>query len=303
MTKPILVVMAAGLGSRFGGLKQFEPVGPHGESLLDYSVFDALRAGFGRVVFVIRRETAEAFDARVASRYRTRAPIDCAFQSLDDVPAGFAVPEGRTRPWGTLHAVLAARHKIDAPFAVLNADDFYGRDSYLQAARFLQALPPEPPVPCCLVGYRLRATLSEGGGVHRAVGIARDGLLQHLAEHRDLQRDADGLCRGHDASGRRVVVPDDALVSMNFWGFAPTVLAPMAAQFESFLRAHGDDPKAECLLPDFVDHAVREGDARCHVLDGGGSWFGLTHPEDKADCARRLTQLSAQGDYEAPLWR
>lgn len=302
MAAPTLVVLAAGLGRRFGGLKQFEPVGPHGEPLLDYAVFDALHAGFARVVFVVRREIAAEFEARIAARYRGRVPIACAFQALDDLPDGAAPPPSRQRPWGTLHAVLAARALIDGPFAVVNADDFYGRAAYEAAAAFLGALPAAPPEPCCMVGFRLHATLSPSGGVHRAIGLECDGTLRGLQEMRDIRRDDDGVCRGVAPSGERVALRDDALVSMNIWGFARSVLAPMAAAFADFVREHGSDPSAECLLPAFVDREVRSGRARCRILDGGSGWFGITHAQDRDDCRRRLRELTARGVYASPLW-
>jgi hypothetical protein len=300
---PTLVVLAAGLGHRFGGLKQFEPVGPHGEPLVDYAVFDALHAGFARVVFVIRREIAVAFDARIASRYRGRVPIACALQALDDLPDGSVPLPSRQRPWGTLHAVLAARELFDGPFAVINADDFYGRAAYEQAATFLGDLPAAPPEPCCMVGYRLHATLSASGGVHRAVGLECGSTLGGLQEVRDIRRDDDGVCRGVAPSGERVALRDDALVSMNIWGFAPSVLKAMTAALATFVREHGHDPAAECLLPAFVDRKVRSGGARCRILDGGSGWFGITHPQDRADCMRRIGELTARGVYGSPLWR
>jgi len=299
---PTLLVLAAGLGRRFGGLKQFEPIGAHGEPLLDYAVFDALRAGFGRVVFVIREDMADAFEARIGARYRRRVPIASAFQRLDDLPAGIALPPARQRPWGTLHAVLAARELVDGPFAAINADDFYGREAYARAAAFLGALPAAAPQPCCMVGYRLGGTLSASGGVHRAVGVEHGGVLEGLEEHRDIRRDADGACHGTSAAGERVRLDDDALVSMNFWAFAPSVMAPMAQRFAEFLREHGQDPAAECFLPDFVDRAVRGGRLACRVLDVGRGWFGLTHPRDAAACMREIAALTARGEYPGPLW-
>ena len=303
MAAPTLVVLAAGLGQRFGGLKQFEAVGPHGEPLVDYAVFDALHAGFARVVFVIRREIAAAFDARIAARYRGRVPVACALQALDDLPEGQRAAAVAATAVGHPARRAGGTRADRRPVRGHQRRRLLRPCGHEQAATFLGALPAAAPEPCCMVGYRLHATLSTSGGVHRAVGLECGSTLAGLQEVRDIRRDDDGVCRGVAPSGERVVLRDDALVSMNIWGFAPSVLEAMTATFAAFVREHGHDPSAECLLPAFVDREVRSGGARCRILDGGSGRFGITHPQDRADCMRRIGELTARGVYGSPLWR
>lgn len=301
---PTLLVLAAGMGSRFGGLKQCEPVGPMGETLLDYAVFDALRAGFGRVVFVVRDAFARRFEEDIALRYSDHLRVDLVCQRLDDLPDGRAAPPGRTKPWGTTHAVLAARQLIAEPFAVINADDFYGAQAYQSVARFF-AEPPERASAtdrCCMVGYELARTLSPSGGVNRGLCIEDGGLLSTVQELRELVARDDGQCAGVDLHGQPVAVAADALVSMNFWGFMPTVFAPMERHFAEFLRRHGDDPAAECYIPSVVDALIRERGADCRVLRTHDAWFGITYPQDKPACVQRLRELTEAGSYPKPLW-
>ena len=303
---PTLVVLAAGLGSRYGGLKQLDPMGPNGEPLLDYAVFDAMRAGFGRVVFVIREELADAFERTIGSRYRHRIPVAYAFQSLTDIPARFSVPEGRVRPWGTLHAVLAAREQIDGPFAVINADDFYGVDAYYALARFLsngqhngQRGEGEQ---MCLVGYPLRATLSGSGSVNRGVCREQDGWLAGVAEHRSIALGSDGACYGLNPGGERLRIELDCLVSMNCWGFGLSALAKMAGFFDAFLASSGDPLASECYIPSFVDAMIASGEGNCRILDTSATWFGVTYPDDKPDCVARIRSLIEAGVYPECLW-
>jgi len=243
--QPELLVMAAGVGSRFGGLKQLEPVGPGGEKLLDYSIFDALRAGVERVIFVIRRDMETDFHALVGSRFAGRAEVVYAHQELADVPSWFTVPAGRARPWGTAHAILAARVAVRAPFMVINADDFYGAAGYAQMARFLREPAVTPPARWAMVGYRLANTLSEHGTVSRGVCAAGpDGLLRDIVERTALAP-CDGGARetGPDGDDRRY--PGDTPVSMNFWGFTPDIFPHLATRFDRFLRERGGEPKSE----------------------------------------------------------
>ena len=299
---PTLVVLAAGLGSRYGGLKQLDPMGPKGEPLLDYAVFDALRAGFRRVVFVIRREFSEAFESGIGARYRQRIPVAYAFQELADVPAGFSVPAERVRPWGTLHAVLAARTLIDGSFAVINADDFYGADAYIKLARFLTLGSNGTCKHLALVGYPLRATLSASGGVNRGVCRERNGYLTGVEEHLAMRVEGDGLCYGTRPTGERVPLSDSLRVSMNCWGFPSSVLAGMACFFDDFLRRHGESSTAECYIPSFVDALVSSGEGDCRVLETTANWFGITYPEDKPDSVRQIRKLIDEGAYPEALW-
>ena len=301
-----LLVLAAGMGSRFGGLKQLEPVGPKGESLLDYSVFDALRAGFGRVVFVIREDFSAAFKAGVGSRYSDRVQVDYVYQDIGDLPAGFEAPRDRQRPWGTLHAVLAARQAIDGPFAVINADDFYGRDAYSKVADFLAARDDRPSAceHCCMVGYSVEHALSPNGGTNRGICIesGAGAYLAGVEEHTGIVIGADGLCYGTNLAGRRVSISCAAIASMNFWGFGPGIFAPMACYFSGFLQAHGDDPDAECYIPSAVDHLIDAGTADCRILKTDGAWFGMTYPQDKPAIVANIRALIAEGEYGEDLW-
>ena len=299
---PTLVVLAAGLGSRYGGLKQLDPMGPNGEPLLDYAVFDALRAGFGRVVFVIREELAEAFESSIGVRYRHRIPVAYAFQTLTDIPARFTLPEGRVRPWGTLHAVLAARQLIDGPFAVINADDFYGVDAYRALARFLGSGQREEGEQMCLVGYPLRATLSGSGGVNRGVCREQEGWLAGVAEHRSIALGGDGACYGLNPGGERVRIELDCRVSMNCWGFGPSALEKMSGYFDSFLASRSDPLASECYIPSFVDAMIASGQGNCRILDTSATWFGVTYPDDKPNCVARIRSLIEAGVYPECLW-
>jgi hypothetical protein len=294
-----LLVMAAGLGSRYGGLKQIEPVGPAGETLLDYSLFDARRAGFSRIVFVVRRDIEKAFRDAVGRRYEERGDVAYAFQSLEDVPAGFAVPSGRTKPWGTGQAVLAGESLIDAPFAAVNADDFYGRESYEALRTFLTA--PPPPDVHALFAFRLDRTLSAHGAVARGLCDAGpDGLLRGVEEVTGLERAPDGRLRAPSPNGDRVFRGEEP-VSLNFWGFSPSIFPLLRERFALFLAERGSDPKAEFYLPDTVGALIRAGQARVRVLDTPSPWFGITHRDDAPVVAQSLRARVAAGEYPSPL--
>ena len=287
---PTLLVLAAGMGSRYGGLKQIDPVGPSGEALLDYAVFDAIRAGFGRVVFVIRREFEDAFRSSVASKFSGRIAFECVFQSTDDLPGGCAVPAGRERPWGTGHAVWCARAALDGPFAAINADNFYGAGSFSRLRGFLEgARGPR----FALVGFRLADTLSEGGTVSRGVCRQRDGLLLSISEERAIGRTDVGP--GGRFSGEEIV-------SMNCWGFTPAVFPGLEAGLREFLAANAADPGAEFYLPAAVSALVRDGAASVEVLPGGDAWFGITHRDDRARVAAAIAALVRQGAYPSRLF-
>jgi len=300
---PTLLVLAAGMGSRYGGLKQIDPMGPHGETVLDYSVFDALRAGFGKVVFVIREEFAAAFREGVGARFGERVEVDYAFQRLDDLPAGFAVPPGREKPWGTCHAVRAARDAIDGPFAVINADDFYGADAYRTIARWFAGPPAaDGRDHYALVGYPLRNTLSEHGSVNR--GICErdpDAMLRGVEEIVSIARADDGAIRGRSVSGEARELDPDAPASMNFWGFTPGFFTRLEDEFVEFLKARGGEPKSEFYIPSAVDSLIAKDRADCRVLDTSARWFGVTYPEDKPRVVESIARLIAAGDYPERL--
>lgn len=291
------------MGSRYGGLKQMDPMGPNGETVLDYSVFDAIRAGFKRVIFIIREDFAESFQASVGARFAGKIEVAYAYQSLDDLPAGFTVPEGRTKPWGTTHAIRAARHLVDGPFAVINADDFYGRDSYQRAVTFLQQNSAHDGIEhYAMVGYELLKTLSDHGDVNR--GICRSderGFLASVEEVVKIQREENGVIYGDYLNGERREVPADSLVSMNFWAFQASFIERIEEEFTQFLQQRGHEEKSECYIPTVVDSLIRSHKADCAVLPTSSSWFGVTYPDDKPHVVANIQALIASGEYPSPL--
>ncbi|MFW6154977.1 MAG: nucleotidyltransferase family protein [Planctomycetota bacterium] len=299
MTPPTLLILAAGWGSRYGGLKQLDPVGPHGETIIDYSVFDAARAGFGRVVFVIRREIAEAFRAGVGHRAAEMLPVDYAFQDTADLPDEIAPPRQRSKPWGTGHAVLAARHIVNEPFAVITADDFYGRRAHAAAAAFLCDTDADA-TDYAMVGYRLADTLSEAGGVARGIGrCGADGTLDDIVEMVNIRR-RDGVIRG-DRDGREVTLTGEEVVSMTFWAFTPAIFGQLESLFAGFLASRGGEAGAEFYLPAAVNALIADGRARVTVLDGDPGWAGMTYRPDKPRAQRHIRDLIDAGVYPSPL--
>ncbi len=295
---PTLLVLAAGMGSRYGGLKQIDPVGPGGETIIDYSIFDALRAGFGKVVFVIRKDIEDAFRETVGARFEKRVPVDYVFQSLEAIPAGFAVPAGRTKPWGTTHAILAAADAIHEPFAAINADDFYGAQGYRELAGHLTSGSPD----YAMVGFTLRNTLSEFGSVARGVcRVSGDDTLQTIVELTKIERDGNGA-RNTDADGNVTRLSGDEPVSMNMWAFLPRIFDQLRVRFEQFLQKSGTDPKAECLIPMTVGQLVSDGEARVKVLRTNDSWFGVTYREDRPRVIESVRALISAGAYPEKLW-
>lgn len=298
MNKPTLLVLAAGMGSRYGGLKQVDPVGPAGETIIDYSIYDALRAGFGKLVFVIRRDIEAQFRELVGARFEPRLPVGYVFQELDKLPAGHTVPEGRAKPWGTTHAILMAADAIHEPFAAINADDFYGGQSYALLAEHLTCGTPD----YAMVGFILRNTLSDFGSVAR--GICRvDGqqYLQSVVELTRIERDGDGAKDTSTPDSVTRLTGDEA-VSMNMWGFQPSVFPKLRAHFESFLKRRGAELKSECYIPSTVNELVTAGEARVKVLRTNGSWFGVTYREDRPRVVDSIRQLIARGEYPERLW-
>lgn len=299
--KPSLVVLAAGVGSRYGGLKQLDPVGPGGAALMDYTIYDALRAGFGRVVMVIRRETEGEILAHLEKGAGRRADVQLVHQEIDMVPGRFEVPAGRSKPWGTGHAVLAAAPQLDGPFVVANADDFYGRRAVTELGRHLEQTGGTRPPWWAMVGYRLADTLPATGAVSRALCVRDgDGCLAGLQEIVAIERAGDGA-RWVDGAGSERREPLDALVSMNLWGFTPELLDQLERGFEAFLAA-GPGAREEYYLPVAVGEAVQAGEARVAVLDAGGRWCGMTSPEDRAATADVLRELVVAGEYPERLW-
>lgn len=289
-----LVVLAAGLGSRYGGLKQIDPVGPGGETVLDYAVFDALRAGFTRVVFVIRRDFEALFREKIGGRYAGRATVDYVFQSLDALPPTFSPPAGREKPWGTGHALWCAREAVTENFAVINADDFYGADSFGQLVKFLSRAQPATGPEYAMVGFRLANTLSEHGVVSRGVAAAgSNGELRSIVEHPGIAPTDVG--EGRTFSG-------DEIVSMNCWGFTPELFAGLDGQFRGFLVEEASGPKAEFYLPAAVSAMINVDQARVRVLPTESAWFGVTYREDKPRVQAAIAELVQRGEYPERLW-
>jgi len=297
-SSPTLLVLAAGMGSRYGGLKQIDPVGPSGETIIDYSIFDALRAGFGKLVFVIRKDIEQQFREIVGARFEKRVAVDYVFQALEDIPPRFTVPAGRTKPWGTTQAILLAADEIHEPFAAINADDFYGADGYRSLAGHLTSGSPD----YSMVGFVLRNTLSDFGSVARGVcQVSADGYLEHIVELTKVERDANGA-RNTDAAGAVTKFTGDEPVSMNMWGFTPQVFDQLRERFEKFLEGNASELKSECYIPNTVGELVRAGQARVKVLHSRDSWFGVTYREDRPRVVESIRRLIADGVYPERLW-
>ena len=296
-----LVVLAAGMGSRYGGLKQCDPIGPNGETIMDYSVYDAVRAGFDRVVFVIRRDFETEFRSSVGAKYENALVVDYAFQSLNDIPAAFSVPLARVKPWGTAHALRSARDLINAPFAVINADDFYGADSFEQLAGFLQTARNDINH-FALVGFRLAHTLSANGSVAR--GVCRVDQSNNLLTVTEMTKIVPTSTGAQDISDpdNPVVFNGEERVSMNLWGFTPFFMEELLEKFPQFLSANIDNINSEWYIPFVVDQMIQDGRARVTVLPTESSWFGVTYREDKPLVVEAVSSLIEQGVYPNKLW-
>ncbi|MBQ6068058.1 MAG: nucleotidyltransferase [Bacteroidales bacterium] len=295
--QPTLLVLAAGMGSRYGGLKQMDGVGPHGEIIMDYSVNDAIRAGFGKVVFVIRHSFEEEFKRHInADHFGNRIAVEYAFQELDYLPKGFNVPEGREKPWGTNHAILMAKELIHEPFAIINADDFYGQDAFKVIGDHLRTLEGNKGQ-YCMVGYRLENTLSENGTVSRGVcEVDANGLLVGMTERTSIGRTANGI-EYKDTDGTMHPVAADATVSMNLFGFTPDYFVESERLFVDWLQEHGSEMKSEYYIPFAVNTFINSGYATMRVLKTTAQWFGVTYKEDRPMVVERLKKLHEQGVY------
>lgn len=298
MTKPTLLVLAAGMGSRYGGLKQIDAVGPGGETIIDYSIYDAIRAGFGKLIFVIRRDIERQFKEVVGARFEKRIEVEYVFQELDKLPPGFTVPSGRAKPWGTTHAILMAADAIRERFAVINADDFYGAQSYQLLAQHLTSGSPD----FTMVGFILRNTLSDFGSVARGVcRVDGDGFLQTVEELTKIERDGSGA-KNHEGGKITRLIGEEA-VSMNMWGFTPAVFPQLEAHFQGFLQKNGGELKSESFIPSTINDLVIAGLARVKVLRTNDSWFGVTYREDRPRVVESICQLINRGDYPERLWQ
>lgn len=299
-TKPTLLILAAGIGSRYGGLKQVDGIGPGGEAILEYSVFDALRAGFGKVVFVIRRDIEEAFHEKVGRKIAPHIPIEYAFQEMHTGLDWLPTKPHREKPWGTGHAILAAKEHLHEPFVVINADDFYGADAFQAIGDFLRT--DCSPTEYGMVAYQLSNTLSENGAVSRGVcGVNDTSYLADVTERTKIERFEDGIAYV-DESGTHHHLADATPVSMNFWGLHPTVLAEIEQQFRAFVLANEAKPKAEFYIPTVVNNLIESGKIQLRVLNSHSQWYGVTYPEDKQTVQSALGELVAGGAYKVGLF-
>lgn len=302
--KPTLVLLAAGMGSRYGGLKQLDGLGPNGETIMDYSIYDAIKAGFGKIVFVIRKDFEKEFREKVLSKYEGHIPAEVCYQSLDALPEGFTVPEGREKPWGTNHAVMMAKDLIHEPFCVINCDDFYNRDSFMVIGKFLADLPDNSTNTYAMVGFRVGNTLSENGTVARGVcSKDENDLLTTVVERTEIMR-VNGKVSYKDEKGEWVAIEDNTPVSMNMWGFTPDYFAHSDAYFKQFLSdpKNQANPKAEFFIPLMVNELVNNGTSTVKVLDTTSKWFGVTYSADRQATVDRIQALVNEGVYPNKLF-
>lgn len=302
--KPTLLLLAAGMGSRYGGLKQLDGLGPNGETIMDYSIYDAVKAGFGKIVFVIRKDFEQDFREKILSKYEGHVPAELVFQSLDSLPEGFSVPEGREKPWGTNHAVLMAKDVINEPFLVINCDDFYNRDAFMVIGKFLSNLPEGSKNKYAMVGFRVGNTLSENGTVARGIcSKDADGNLTTVVERTEIKR-VDGPVCYKDEEGNWIAVEDNTPVSMNMWGFTPDYFDYSEAYFMEFLSdpKNMENLKAEFFIPLMVNKLINEKTATVEVLDTTSKWFGVTYAADRDDVVARIQKLIDEGVYPNKLF-
>lgn len=298
--RPTLVIMAAGMGSRYGGLKQIDPVGPSGEIVLDYSVYDAIQTGFGKVVFVIRKDIEQPFKDAVGAKYQGQIEVDYAFQELDDLPEGFPVPVEREKPWGTGQAILACREMVAAPFAVINADDFYGRGSFELLSNKLQQFKSDE-LECCLIGFKLRNTLSEHGSVARGIcEIDSEGRLVDIVERLKIEKV--GNAARDNVDGEQVDLTADEIASMNMWGFTPAIFEKLEEYFRIFLKDKIEVPKSEYLIPEVVATLMKSEGMSVEVLETASKWLGVTYSDDKPLVMAGIRDMVDAGDYPESLW-
>lgn len=299
--KPTLFVLAAGMGSRYGGLKQLDPLGPSGETIMDYYIYDAIRAGFGKVVFVIRKDFEQDFRDKILSKYEGHIPVEVVFQSVDKLPNGFNCPAERTKPWGPAHAVLMAKDTIKEPFAVINADDFYGRNSFEVIAQELMRL-RDRKGDYAMVGFRVGNTMTENGSVSRGVCENKNGLLTSVVERKSIAYNPDHEIVFTDEDGKEQKLNPNTPVSMNMWGFTPDYFEFAEREFVKFLEKELNTPKAEQVIPDVADALIKSGEATIKVLDTDSRWFGVTYAEDRPGVVAKFSELHANGEYPQNLF-
>ena len=305
MDKPVLVIMAAGMGSRYGGLKQIDPVDEHGNKIIDFSIYDAIRAGFKKVVFVIKRENEHDFRTLIGDIVKDHIDVEYAFQELSDIPKGKSIPEGRIKPWGTAHAVLSTRNIVKGPFAVINADDFYGREAFRIIYDYLATNKDDDKLRYAMVGYELKNTLTENGYVSRGVcSTDKEGYLTDIVERTHIEKDGDGARFTLDEGLTYEPIDADSMVSMNMWGFSGSFIDEAGKSFERFFdeTVPSNPLKAECYLPGVVDELLKAGKATVRVLKSSDRWFGVTYKEDKPFVVESIKALKDKGEYPDKLW-
>lgn len=298
--KPTLLILAAGMGSRFGGLKQVEPVGPNGEAIIDYTIFDAVRAGFGKVVFIIRESFADAFREKFDAKLKGRIDVEYVYQELDNLPEGFSLPEGREKPWGTGHAILVAKDAINEPFCALNADDFYGKNAYQVMSDFLQSSANENEY--SMVGYQLNKTLSDHGSVSRGLCDVDENrnLIKIVETTKIFKKGEQAYSVEEDGSETSLTGLESA--SMNIWGFKPSIFKRLEEKFVDFLKKEINKPKSEIYIPSVVYELIQQGEVNVKVLEADSPWFGVTYQEDKPLVVNKIKQLIEAGEYPHKLW-
>lgn len=302
MMKPTLFVLAAGMGSRYGGLKQLDGLGPHGETIMDYSIYDAIHSGFGKIVFVIRKDFEQDFREKILSKYEGHIPVEVVFQSINDLPEGYACPADRTKPWGTNHAVLMGKDAIKEPFAVINADDFYGRNAFEVMAKELSR-ERDRKGDYCMVGFRVGNTMTENGSVARGVcTTSPEGLLTDVVERTAISYDPEHRIVFTDENGEVQTLEPTTPVSMNLWGFTPDYFDYSEREFKKFLDRDINTPKAEFFIPLCIDTLIKNGEATVKVLDTDSKWFGVTYSADRPGVVEKFAQLHADGTYPERLF-
>ena len=299
--KPTLFVLAAGMGSRYGGLKQLDSLGPNGETIMDYSIYDAIKSGFGKVVFVIRKDFEQDFRDKILSKYEGHVPVEVVFQSTDALPEGFTCPADRTKPWGTNHAVLMGKDVIKEPFAVINADDFYGRDAFEVIAKELSR-PRDRKGDYCMVGFRVGNTMTENGSVARGVCENKDGLLTSVVERTAISYDDNHDIVFTDENGEVQKLAPSTPVSINLWGFTPDYFVYSEREFVNFLKKDINTPKAEFFIPLVIDTLINSGEATVKVLDTESKWFGVTYAADRPGVVAKFAELHKDGTYPEKLF-
>ncbi len=298
--KPTLLILAAGMGSRFGGLKQVEPVGPNGEAIIDYTIYDAIRTGFGKVVFIIRESFAEAFKEKFDAKLKGKIEVEYVFQELDKLPKGFTLPEGREKPWGTAHAILVAKDVVKEPFCALNADDFYGKNGYKVMSDFLISSTDDSEF--SMVGYQLKNTLSDFGSVSRGIcSIDENQNLKKIVETVKIFKKGDAAISVEE-DGSETPMTGNESASMNMWGFKPSIFNTIESKFVDFLKTEIDKPKSEMYIPSVVFEMIEENKVSVKVLEANSPWFGVTYKEDKPIVVEKINALIKQGEYPENLW-